>query len=107
MGLDCFPTLQILSRPVKGKLPEIEFEHPDCVIVVFPNDSKEFSVDYKSLSSLITESLSELEWIGRPNLLSKEHICWDIIYRTAEAVKKPLTHGDDLEIEPFQSSELN
>ncbi|KAF9610073.1 hypothetical protein IFM89_019913, partial [Coptis chinensis] len=65
MGLDYFPTLQIPSRPVKGKLPEIEFEHPDCVIVVFPNDSKEFSVDYKSLSSLITESLSELEWIAR------------------------------------------
>ncbi|KAF9617156.1 hypothetical protein IFM89_034307 [Coptis chinensis] len=106
MGLDCFPTLQIPSRPVKGKLPEIEFEHPDCVIVVFPNDSKEFSVDYKSLSSLITESLSELEWIGTPNLLSKEHICWDIIYRTAEAVKKPLTHGDGFEIKPFQSSGL-
>ena len=45
-----------------------------------------------------------MEWKGKPNLLSKQHVCWDIIYRTAEAVKKPLVIGDRLEIDPFRSS---
>lgn len=106
MGLGCFPNLKIPSRPVKGKMPEIEFEHPDCVLVVFPNGRDEFEVDYKKLSSLISELFLDLAWNGKPNLLSKEHICWDIIYRTAEAVKKPLENGGVLTIDPFQSSGL-
>ncbi|KAF5207132.1 Sagb-type dehydrogenase [Thalictrum thalictroides] len=106
MGLGCFPSLQIPYRPVKGKLPEIEFEHPDCVLVVFPNGSSDFSIDYKKLSSLISDSFEKMEWKGKPNLLSKEHVCWDIIYRTAEAVKKPLVDGNQFTIDPFQSSGL-
>lgn len=106
MGLGCFPNLEIPSRPVRGKMPEIEFEHPDCVLVVFPNRREEFLVDYRKLSSLISMLFSDLEWNGNPNLLSKEHICWDVIYRTAEAVKKPLTTGGVLTIDPFQCSGL-
>ncbi|RVW76926.1 hypothetical protein CK203_051582 [Vitis vinifera] len=37
MGLEIFPEFEIPARPVKGKFPVIEFEHPDCVLVVFPN----------------------------------------------------------------------
>ncbi|XP_010259051.1 PREDICTED: uncharacterized protein LOC104598601 isoform X2 [Nelumbo nucifera] len=104
MGLEFFPHFKIPSRPVKGKMPEIEFEHPDCVLVVFPyGRNGELSVDYKGLSSSISE-FSKLEWKGKPNVLSKEHVCWDIIYRTAEAVKKPLTAGDQFTIHPFQRS---
>ncbi|KAK4418732.1 hypothetical protein Salat_2286000 [Sesamum alatum] len=36
MGLNTFPGFSIPSRPVKGRMPEIEFEHPDCVLLVFP-----------------------------------------------------------------------
>ncbi|EPS65206.1 hypothetical protein M569_09571, partial [Genlisea aurea] len=75
------------TKPVKGKMPEIEFEHPDCALLVFPGDSGDFEVDYDRLRS----KFSHLDWIGKANALSEEHICWDIIYRTAEAVQKPPT----------------
>ncbi|KAF6152620.1 hypothetical protein GIB67_013067 [Kingdonia uniflora] len=107
MGLGGLGKFEIPSRPVKGKLPSIEFEHPDCVLVVFPHGSgSEFSLDYECLSSKISEVMEELEWKGKANSLSKEHVCWDIIYRTAEAMKKPLSIDSRFGIEPFQGSEL-
>ncbi|KAG2729681.1 hypothetical protein I3760_01G261400 [Carya illinoinensis] len=103
MGLECFPEFKYTTRPVRGKFREIEFEHPDCLLLVFPNGiGQEFNVNYKELSSSILE-FSKLEWKGKPNSLSEEHVCWDIIYRTAEAVKKPLTMGDRVAIDPFGS----
>ncbi|KAI3971315.1 hypothetical protein MKX01_008159 [Papaver californicum] len=90
----------------KGKLPEIEFEHPDCVLVVFPKGIGEFSVDYEKLSLKISEVFSDLEWKGKANALSKEHVCWDIIYKTAESVKKPLTR-DEFYVNSLQRSGLN
>ncbi|XP_019464491.1 PREDICTED: uncharacterized protein LOC109362879 [Lupinus angustifolius] len=103
MGLHVFPEFEIPSKPVKGKIPEIEFEHPDCVILVYPSGNNGFDVDYKELSSAILQ-FNKLEWVGKPNSLSKEHICWDVIYRTAEVVKKPLTLGDRFSVEPFGRS---
>ncbi|GFY90333.1 nitroreductase family protein [Actinidia rufa] len=103
MGLEFYKEFEIPSRPVKGKFPEIEFEHPDCVLVVFPNGVGEFDVNYKELS-LALSGFSELEWKGKPNVLSKQHVYWDVIYRTAEAVKKPLTLGNRFMVDPFQSS---
>lgn len=103
MGLEIFPEFQFPSKPIKGKIPEIEFEHPDCLLLVFPSGVSDFDLNYSKLSSAINE-FSSLEWKGKPNLLSKEHVCWDVIYRTAEAVKKPLTVQDESFINPFQSS---
>lgn len=105
MGLKSKPELNIPSRPVKKNMPEIEFEHPDCVVLVFPNGVSDFNIDYKELSEGIKD-FSNLEWVEKPNSLSKEHICWDIIYRTAEAVKKPLEVENKFVIEPFSSSKL-
>ncbi|KAI8018069.1 hypothetical protein LOK49_LG04G02455 [Camellia lanceoleosa] len=62
MGLEFFPEFKIPSRPVKGKLPEIEFEHPDCVLVVFPNGVGEFDVNYKELNLAILEFRN---WSGK------------------------------------------
>ncbi|XP_015950637.1 uncharacterized protein LOC107475502 [Arachis duranensis] len=104
MGLHVFPEFEVPSRAVMGKFPEIEFEHPDCVMLVYPSGSQGFDLDYKELSNAILESFPELEWKGKPNSLSKEHVCWDIIYRTSEIVKKPLTSGDRFLVDPFQSS---
>ncbi|XP_030535462.1 uncharacterized protein LOC115744425 [Rhodamnia argentea] len=104
IGLHVFPEFKIPSRPVKGKMVEIEFEHPDCVLVVFPSGIGEFNVNYRELSLALLE-FPRLEWKGKPNVLSKEHVCWDIIYRTAEAAKKPLTAGDRFSIDPFCESE--
>lgn len=103
MGLHIFPEFEIPSKPVKGKIPEMEFEHPDCVLVVFPSAVNEFYVNYEKFSSLMLE-FSALDWKGKPNLLSKEHVCWDIIYKTAEVVKKPLTTGNEFVVDPFYSS---
>ncbi|KAF4404337.1 hypothetical protein G4B88_014793 [Cannabis sativa] len=103
MGLEIFPEFHIPSRPIKGKLPHIEFEHPDCVLAVFPSGVGGFDLNYEELSSAIAE-FSKLDWKGKPNLLSKEHICWDIIYRSAEAVKKPLDVESRFIVDPFQSS---
>ncbi|XP_057533760.1 uncharacterized protein LOC130811451 isoform X2 [Amaranthus tricolor] len=104
MGLDSYPKVSIPSRPVKGKFPEIEFEHPDCVLAVFfHGEGEELDVNFKELSSRISE-FSKLEWKGKPNMLSKEHVVWDVIYRTSEAGKKPLSVEESLMISPFQRS---
>ncbi|KAF3520307.1 hypothetical protein DY000_02059151 [Brassica cretica] len=72
------------------EFPEIESEHPDCLLLVFPKGGRDvINIDYKGISSAIREGFTSLEWKGTPNVLSKEHLCWDIIYKTAEAVKKP------------------
>ncbi|KAK4379405.1 hypothetical protein RND71_001267 [Anisodus tanguticus] len=102
-GLEMFPKFEIPSRPIKGSMPEIEFEHPDCVLLVFPSSVNDIEVDYKELSCSISE-FSGLDWKGKPNVLSKEHICWDFIYRTAEAAKKPLTMFNGSVVDPFESS---
>ncbi|PIN15127.1 hypothetical protein CDL12_12226 [Handroanthus impetiginosus] len=103
MGLEIFPEFSIPSRPVRGRMPGIEFEHPDCVLLVFPKNSGDIKVDYEKMRLALSE-FSNLQWKGKPNMLSKEHICWDIIYRTAEAVKKPSTRTNELVSVPFRSS---
>ncbi|CAH8390859.1 unnamed protein product [Eruca vesicaria subsp. sativa] len=84
--------LEMLMGLSKGKFLEIESEHPDCLLLVFPKGGARdvINIDYKGISSAIREGFNTLEWKGSPNGLSKEHLCWDIIYKTAEAVKKPL-----------------
>ncbi|XP_065859370.1 uncharacterized protein [Euphorbia lathyris] len=103
MGLELNQGFPIPDKPMKGNFPDIEFEHPDCLLLVFPNGVNNLNVNYKELSSAIAEFRS-LDWKGKPNSLSKEHVFWDVIYKTAEAVKKPLTLGDKVLIDPFQGS---
>nr|XP_043617090.1 uncharacterized protein LOC122588935 [Erigeron canadensis] len=107
MGLEVFEDFEIPSRIVKGKLDEIEFEHPDCLLLVFPHNNDngvgEFDVNYKDLSLAISE-FSKFDWKGEANSLSKEHVCWDIIYRTSEVVQKPLTLDKKFDVEPFVKS---
>ncbi|KAL6569379.1 hypothetical protein OROMI_013893 [Orobanche minor] len=105
MGLESIQQFSIPSRPVRGKMPEIEFEHPDCVLLVFPKGVDEFEVDYEKVRVSLSE-FSNLEWEGKPNVLSKEHVCWDIIYRTAEAVEKPPNSTKELVSKPFMSSHI-
>ncbi|KAF5816758.1 putative nitroreductase [Helianthus annuus] len=103
MGLEVFSEFEIPERAVKGKFEEIEFEHPDCLLLVFPSGIDGFDVNYEDLRLAISE-FSNLDWKGEPNSLSKEHVCWDIIYRTSEAVKKPLTLEKKFVIDPFEKS---
>ncbi|KAL6007930.1 hypothetical protein ACLOJK_033435 [Asimina triloba] len=105
MGLGCASKLEIPTRPMKGSFPELELEHPDCLLLVFPSSSLSgVTVDYAELSAAIDKAFSPLEWEGSPNTLSKDHVFWDIIYRTAEAAKKPLTAQTGFSVDPFQIS---
>uniref|UniRef100_A0A7N0TDR9 Nitroreductase domain-containing protein n=1 Tax=Kalanchoe fedtschenkoi TaxID=63787 RepID=A0A7N0TDR9_KALFE len=103
MGLHIYKEFKIPSTPLKGRFPEMEFEHPDCLLLVFPSGTTDFDVDYAKLSAAV-EEFPELEWKGSPNSLSKEHICWDIIYKTSDIVKKPLTAEDRVSVTQFRSS---
>ncbi|XP_073045213.1 uncharacterized protein [Primulina eburnea] len=103
MGLTNFSDFSIPGRPVRGKMPAIEFEHPDCILLVFPSGRDEFEVDYEKLSIALSRFVN-LEWKGKPNALSKEHLCWDIIYRTAKATEKALITCRGQVNEPFRSS---
>ncbi|XP_010457046.1 PREDICTED: uncharacterized protein LOC104738587 isoform X1 [Camelina sativa] len=93
MGIPHFPSFEGKGKGKgKGKLPEVESEHPDCLLLVFPNGTSRdiiIDLDYLGISSAIRDFPTSLDWIGKPNELSKEHFCWDIIYKTAKAVEKP------------------
>uniref|UniRef100_A0A0D6QVA1 Nitroreductase domain-containing protein n=1 Tax=Araucaria cunninghamii TaxID=56994 RepID=A0A0D6QVA1_ARACU len=95
LGLAAQKEFVIPDRPVKGFMPELEREHADCLMAVFPakisgGSSFDLKIDYGFLSSVISR-LEDVHFKGRPNALSKEHVCWDIIYRTANATQKPVT----------------
>ncbi|XP_020585650.1 uncharacterized protein LOC110028232 [Phalaenopsis equestris] len=95
---------QLPDRPVRGRFPWIESQHPDCVLVIFPF-GRPPAIEYQSLSAAFS-GFSSLKWMGKPNSLSKDHVYWDIIYRTAEAVKKPITAGEGFSVNPLHPSAL-
>ncbi|OAY85984.1 hypothetical protein ACMD2_12159 [Ananas comosus] len=98
------PPVQLPDRPVRGKLPWIEAQHPDCALLIFPAGTNP-AVDYCALRSVLASKFSSLRWLGKPNSLSREHVCWNVIYETAEAIKKPPT-GERFSINPFRRSAL-
>lgn len=67
---------------------------------MFSNNSVKVSIDYKKVSTKI-EQLSSFEWKGSHGSLSKEHVYWDIIYRTTEIVKKLLIVEMGFSVDPF------
>ena len=76
-------------------MSELEHEHTDYLLVVFlgkvsSGSQLELRIDHGSLSSIISR-LHGIEFKGLPNALNMEHVCWGIIYRTVNDVKKPLT----------------
>ncbi|RWW84380.1 hypothetical protein BHE74_00007023 [Ensete ventricosum] len=99
------PPDRLPDRPVRGRLPWIESQHPDCALLIFPFGETPPSVDYAELA-LALSRLPAMEWLGKPNSLSKDHVCWDVIYKTAEAVKKPPTYGEGFSVNPFHRSPL-
>lgn len=74
------------DKMVRGNLPWVERQHPDCAVLLFPAGS-EPEVDYARMSEALG-GFEGFEWVGKANRLSKDHVVWDVIYRTAEAAKK-------------------
>ncbi|KAJ4787148.1 hypothetical protein LUZ62_038394 [Rhynchospora pubera] len=91
------------TKPLRGNLPWVESQHPDCALVLFPANTN-FTINYPALREFVKE-FSDSEWAGKPNSLSKDHVCWDVIYHTAGAIKKP---ADDncFSVNPFYKSGL-
>ncbi|XP_015697224.2 uncharacterized protein LOC102708280 [Oryza brachyantha] len=89
------------DKMVRGKAPWVEQQHPDCAVLLFPAGS-EPKVDYGAMGAALRR-FDGLEWVGKANALSKDHVVWDVIYRTAEAVKK---HGpapeESFSVSPWQ-----
>ena len=72
----------------KTSFVENEEEYAECLLFVYPKDKKEIPL---SVPNSVINLFEELEFKGTPNRLSKEHVRWDIIYETAEYLKKPKT----------------
>ncbi|TVU31257.1 hypothetical protein EJB05_22938, partial [Eragrostis curvula] len=88
---------------LKGKAPWVERQHPDCAVLLFPVGS-EPEVNYSRMSEAL-KGLDELEWVGKANRLSKDHVVWDVIYRTADQVKKHSTaSGERFSVLPWHNS---
>ncbi|CAL4942341.1 unnamed protein product [Urochloa decumbens] len=79
---------ELPDKVIKGNAPWVERQHPDCAVLLFPAGS-EPEVNYGRMSEALRR-IDELDWVGKANALSKDHVVWDVIYRTAAEVKK---HG--------------
>lgn len=82
-GLPHFRT-SIDRGPAKGVMRELEAEHADCIIAVFPSGEKISEQPCYHVSEL----LGDVRWMGQMNALSKEHVRWGIIYEAAQASEK-------------------
>ncbi|WVZ85378.1 hypothetical protein U9M48_032314 [Paspalum notatum var. saurae] len=92
------------DRAVKGRAPWVERQHPDCAVLLFPAGS-EPQVDYGRMSEVL-RGFDAMQWVGKANALSKDHVVWDVIYRTAEQVKKhgPAPGEDRFFVVPWRKS---
>lgn len=86
-----------------GKAPWVERQHPDCAVLLFPAGSVP-EVDYGRMSEEL-RGLDAVEWVGKANRLSKDHVVWDVIYRTADQVKKHSpSNGEQFSVLPWHRS---
>lgn len=88
-SLDQNTVAMLLGTHFRGDFLEAEWEHPDCLAVVWPSED----VKHNTQSTIplyldvgIVHRLMETKWIGKGNPLSREHgVHWDIIDEVAEA----------------------
>ena len=88
--LDHLPDNELAIILGTHKQSGIEAEHPDTLLVVYPNHAS-FSHDllnhYKLSEKLLTE-LKSMAFYGRPNRLSSDHHEWPIIDKVSLATEK-------------------
>jgi SagB-type dehydrogenase family enzyme len=63
-----------------------EAEYPDCVLAIYPQGQ---SCETLRLPTEVLEGFTALNWHGRPNQLSPDHVDWPIIEAVATATRKP------------------
>jgi SagB-type dehydrogenase family enzyme len=72
----------------RTQFPPLDEEHPDLLCFVHPIDK---TLPHTGLPAELIAAFAGLDIEGRPNGLSREHVNWEIIYRTAERGRKPAT----------------
>ena len=72
----------------KTKWVEFEKEHPDLLLFVCRSSDTDIP---RSINSELLLQFKSLQFAGKPNPLSREHIDWNIIDRTASWTGKPRT----------------
>lgn len=86
--LDGLGSEQVLRLLGLWEVPEAETEHPDCLLALSP---EAFDGERITLPSAAVDRFGSLEWRGRPNRLSEEHVDWPGIEAVARAAWKPST----------------
>jgi SagB-type dehydrogenase family enzyme len=72
----------------KTRFDPLQEEHPDLVCWVHPYPSPDIP---RRLSETIFSAFKDVSFKGRPNKLSKQPVNWEIIYKTADLTRKPVT----------------
>jgi len=80
--------LEILLGFDRVQWIEGEEEFPELALFVFPKEVQDVP---RTIPETIIKEFKKLNFYGRPNVLSKERVIWEIIYRTVEETKKPRT----------------
>jgi SagB-type dehydrogenase family enzyme len=80
--------IEIILGFQKTKWKEFEREEPDLLFFVHKNTKKNIP---RSLSSDIIKSFESLSFKGEPNLLSKDHVDWNVIDEVSYVTAKPGT----------------
>nr|XP_024403261.1 uncharacterized protein LOC112295648 [Physcomitrium patens]PNR34979.1 hypothetical protein PHYPA_022878 [Physcomitrium patens] len=70
--------------PVRGVMRELETEHADCVLAIFPSGLTISEQPNYQVAKL----MGDVKWQGQMSALSKEHMSWGIIYEAAQASEK-------------------
>ncbi len=70
------------------RFPSLEEEEPELLCYVHPHSARDLP---RGLPPDLPDAFARLAFSGRPNVLSREHVNWEIIYRTCELTKKPAT----------------
>jgi hypothetical protein len=65
-----------------------EPEAPDCLLAIYPQSE---ACRTLTLPGDVVAGFARLSWQGRPNVLSRAHVEWQIIDRVSAAARKPPT----------------
>lgn len=83
--------IEILLGLNKAPWQPVDAEHPDMVCFV---GHDRILPDSQTISGL-TAAISQLDFSGTPNTLSKAHVQWEIIDQAANLTRKPSTREPD------------
>jgi SagB-type dehydrogenase family enzyme len=72
----------------KTRFDPLEAEHPDLMCWVHPHTVPDIP---RRLPQTIFSAFKDVPFKGRPNRLSKQPVNWEIIYKTADLTRKPVT----------------